>query len=190
MIAAVHDLASTRNLLSSAAMIVLFRLLGVMVASIFKRRIHVLDSSVITLRCWPNDLDLNFHMNSGRFVSMMDVARVGILCQAGMLRGIIRLGWRPIAGAAMIRYRRSLLLFQKFQVRSRVVCWDEKWFYFEHIIEKDGALCAIGHVRALLRGRHGNVPPARFLEVVGAPDFESPPMPEYIRLWNEAEGMR
>lgn len=184
------DLPSQRNLLSSAAMIVMFRLIAVVISSLFKRRIGALEEAVITMRCWPNDLDLNFHMNSGRYVSIMDVGRISILCRYGIFLRIMRIGWRPIAGATMIRYRRSLLAFEKFQVRSRVVCWDAKWFYFEHIIEKDGALCAVGHVRGVLRGPDGNIPPARFLEVAGAGGIESPEMPEYIRLWNEAEALR
>jgi acyl-CoA thioesterase FadM len=171
-------------------MIVLFRLVGVIVFTLFRRRIEPLEESVITLRCWPNDLDLNFHMNSGRFVSMMDIGRISLLCRYRILRKVLKLGWRPIAGATMIRYRRSLHVFDRFQVRSRVVCWDEKWFYFEHIIEKDGQLCAIAHVRGLLRGPNGNVAPQELLAVAGQPALASPPMPEFLRLWNEAEALR
>src|SRR5262249_49967517 len=115
------------------------------------------------MRVWPNDLDLNVHMNSGRYLSMMDIGRVEILGR--LRRKVCGRGWRPIAAAAPIRYRRSLLLFQRFTVRSRVICWDEKWLYFRHVVERHGELCAIGYVRGLLRGREGNVTPAQILEL-------------------------
>ena len=170
-------------------MIVLLRLIVVIFKSVFMKRIGPLDESVVTVRCWPNDLDLNFHMNSGRYLSMMDLGRISILCRYGILGRVMRLGWRPINGATMIRFKRSILLFDRFQVRSRVVCWDEKWFYFEHIVEKDGVTYAIAHVRGLLREKSGNVVPQRLMELAGV-RIESPPMPDVIRLWNEAEALR
>ncbi len=171
-------------------MIVLFRLLTVIFKSWFKKRLGALDESVVTMRVWPNDLDLNMHMNSGRYISVMDVGRINILCRGGVLGRITRLGWRPLVGGSFIRYRRSLLPFEKFTIRSRVLCWDEKWFYFQHIMEKDGQLCATAHMRGLLRGRDGNVSPGQFLTVVGVENLESPPIPDFIRLWNEADAAR
>jgi acyl-CoA thioesterase FadM len=171
-------------------MIVFFRLALVIVKSWFKKRLGALDESIVTMRVWPNDLDLNMHMNSGRYISVADVGRINILCRAGVLGHVTRLGWRPLVGGSIIRYRRSLLPFQKFIIRSRVLCWDDKWFYFQHIIEKDGQLCFLAHVRGLLRGREGNIASSQFLKEVGAAGEVSPPIPEFIRLWNEAESAR
>ena len=171
-------------------MIVFFRLFTVMIKSWFKKRLGALDESVVTMRVWPNDLDLNMHMNSGRYISVMDVGRINILCRSGVLGRVTRLGWRPLVGGSFIRYRRSLRPFEKFTVRSRVLCWDEKWFYFQHIMEKDGQLCAISHVRGLLRGRDGNVSSEQFLTVVGVADLVSPPIPEFIHSWNAADAAR
>src|SRR6266699_2640959 len=105
-------------------MVVLFRFLFAIFKSRFRRPLGVLDDCVIAMRVWPNDLDLNVHMNSGRYLSMMDIGRVEILGRTRLLRKVFGRGWRPIAAAATIRYRRSLLPFQRFTVRTRVVCWD------------------------------------------------------------------
>jgi acyl-CoA thioesterase FadM len=139
------------------------------------------------MHVWPNDLDLNFHMNSGRYVSMMDIGRVEILGRTRLLRKVFKRGWRPMVGASTIRYRRSLLPFQRFTVRSRVVCWDDKWLYFRHVIERSGELYAVAYVRGLLRGREGNVTPAQILELAGKPEMPSPPMPEDIAKWISVE---
>ena len=168
-------------------MIVLLRLLKAIFLAPFRRRIDVLGEAVIAMRVWPNDLDLNMHMNSGRYLSMNDIGRVEMLARLGVLRKAGRRGWRPVAGGVMIRYRRSLLLFQRFTVRSRVLCWDEKWFYFSHVIERGGELMTQAYTRTLLLGPHGKVRPDDVLDLLGRRGMPSPPMPEVIARWIEAE---
>lgn len=172
-------------------MVLLFRLIFTLLASIFKSRITPFGTAVVHFRVWPNDLDLNNHMNSGRYVSFMDVGRIDLLARMRLLRKVMRRGWRPIAGGTMIRYRRSLLPFERFTLRSRVVTWDDKWFYFEHIMENArGELAATAIVRGLLRGKEGNVAPRDFIAISARPDLQPPPIPEAIARWNEAESLR
>jgi acyl-CoA thioesterase FadM len=166
-------------------MVVLFRLLVAILKSRFRPRIGILDDCVIAMRVWPNDLDLNMHMNSGRYLSMMDVGRMAILARTRMLRPVLKRGWRPLVGATFIRYRRSLLPFERFTVRSRIVCWDEKWLYFEHILERRGEIAAQAYVRGLLRGPSGNVKPSDLLALAGKEGLPSPEMPDAIRRWRE-----
>jgi len=163
--------------------VVLFRFFYAIFKSRFRARMGVLDECVIAMRVWPNDLDLNMHMNSGRYLSMMDIGRIEILARSRMLREVLKRGWRPLVGAAFIRYRKSLLPFERFMVRSRIVCWDEKWLYFEHILERRGEIAAQAYVRGVLRGNLGNVKIEALLALAGAPDLTSPPMPEPVRRW-------
>jgi acyl-CoA thioesterase FadM len=163
--------------------IVFFRLVWALIRSRFKPKLDILDESAFAMRVWPNDLDLNVHMNSGRYLSMMDIGRVEILGRTRLLRKVVKRRWRPIAGTATIRFRKSLLPFQRFVVRSRVVCWDEKWLYFRHVIEHRGEICAVGFVRGLMRGAEGNVRPEQILELAGRTGVASPPMPEEMAKW-------
>jgi acyl-CoA thioesterase FadM len=165
--------------------VVLFRFLFALLSSPFRRRAGILDECVIAMRVWPNDLDLNMHMNSGRYMSMMDIGRVEILARTRMLRKVLRRGWRPMVGAAFIRYRKSLLPFERFTIRSRIVCWDEKWIYFEHILERRGEVAAHAYVRGVLRGKSGNVRLQEILELAGTPEMTSPPMPSAIEDWRQ-----
>jgi acyl-CoA thioesterase FadM len=171
-------------------MLLFFRFLRVLLTARLKPRIDPLGEAVLRFRVMPNDCDLNVHMNSGRYVSFNDIGRVDLLLRMRLFRKVIKRGWRPIAGGSMIRYRRSLMPFESFRLRSRVVAWDEKWFYFEHIIERaNGELAALSHVRGLLRGPEGNVAPRELLELAGK-DETSPPIPDFVRKWNEAEELR
>ena len=164
-------------------MVVLLRFLFAIFKSRFRTRLGILDECVITMRVWPNDVDLNMHMNSGRYLSMMDIGRVEILARTRMLRPALKRGWRPLVSATLIRYKKSLLPFERFTVRSRVVCWDEKWIYFEHILERRGEVAAHAYVRGLLRGKSGNVKPHELLELAGVPSMQSPEMPEAVAAW-------
>jgi acyl-CoA thioesterase FadM len=166
-------------------MVVLFRFLFAIFKSRLRRRLGILDECVIAMRVWPNDLDLNMHMNSGRYLSMMDIGRVEILARTRLLRPVLQRGWRPMVGATFIRYRKALLPFERFTVRSRVVCWDEKWLYFEHILERRGEVASHAYVRGLMRGKSGNVKPGELLELAGTPGIASPEMPAAVAAWRD-----
>jgi acyl-CoA thioesterase FadM len=168
-------------------MVVLIRLLTALFLARFRRRLDYLETAVIAMRCWPNDLDLNVHMNSGRYVSMCDIGRVELFARFRIFRTAMRRGWRPMAGGSMIRYRRSLLMFQRFTVATRLLAWDGKWFYFEQKIERRGELCAFSYVRMLFRGPSGNIPPLDILALGRRPIPPSPPIPAAITRWLEAE---
>ncbi len=144
----------------------------------------VLVEDRIRMRVWPNDIDLNLHMNNGRYLNIMDFARTHLLARAGLLEHIIRSRWQPLVGAVWITYRRSLPLFTAFEIASRLVCWDERWFYLEQVFAGRDGLAAVGWVKAVLRNPMGVLAPQRVLERV-APGIVSPPMPDTIARWNE-----
>ena len=159
-------------------MLLLFRFLFVVIRSGFRSQIGPLDSSTVRFTVLPHDCDLNFHLNAGRFVSFMDVARIELLGRMRLLRPLLRRGWRPVMGGTTVTYRKSLLPFERFSVQSRVAAWDEKWFYLEHLVyRKDGTLSASGIMRALFRTKAGSVPTREVLAILGLEDMQSPEVP-------------
>lgn len=162
------------------------RLIKVLLATLWRPPLNLLDESIVEFRVWPNDLDLNLHMNNGRYLTLMDLGRLDLIFRMGMLRHMVRQRWQPMAASVTIRFRRALMPFQKFQIRTRLVCWDEQWIFFEQRFECESRLVARGFVRALLRGRTGNVPTAEILDVMGQ-NFASPAMSESVALWRESE---
>ena len=144
----------------------------------------VLEEDRIRLCVWPHDIDINLHMNNARYLSVMDYARTHLLARTGLLTHIVRWRWRPLVGAVWITYRRSLPLFSAFSIASRLICWDERWFYIEQTFTGGDGLAAVGWVKGVLRDARGIVPPQKALETV-APGVASPPIPEPIAAWNE-----
>ncbi|MGO8757207.1 MAG: thioesterase family protein [Terracidiphilus sp.] len=144
----------------------------------------VLDEDTLRMRVWPNDIDLNLHMNNARYLSIMDYARTHYLARTRLLEHIIRSRWQPLVGAAWLTYRRSLPLFSVFTLTSRMICWDEKWFYIEQTFSRRGEVAAVGWIKGILRDAQASVEPQRVIENV-APGVVSPPMPDAIAAWNE-----
>jgi len=170
-------------------LLLLIRFLLTILRSPFRSKIGPLNESVVRFTVLPTDCDLNFHLNGGRFLSFMDVARVELLSRARVLRKVLRRGWRPVMAGCVIRFRRSVLPFERFNVRTRLLGWDARWFYMEQVVEKDGRLCAMAHVRLAIRGKEGTVPPAEVLALLD-PNLTSPELPPFVAQWRDAEDAR
>ena len=75
-------------------------------------------------------------------------------------------------------------------MRSRAVCWDDKFTYLEQSMWKSDGECA-SHVlyRSAVTDKNGIVPPAKVLAAMGQ-DAVSPPMPAWIDAWIKDEAQR
>jgi acyl-CoA thioesterase FadM len=145
--------------------------------------LDVLGEDRVRMRVLPNDIDLNFHLNNARYLSLMDYARTHLLARTKLLEHILRSRWTPLVGAAWVTYRRSLPLFARFEIASRMVCWDDRWFYIEQTFTGSKGLAAVGWVKGILRDAQGTVDPQAVIDSI-APGVVSPPMPESIESWN------
>jgi len=163
------------------------RLIRILLAALFRRRdLTPLETREIAFRVLPNDLDPNWHVNNGRYLTLMDLGRIDLTIRMGLLRPAIRNGWMPVLGGAMIRFQRPLKLWQPYTLRTRLLAWDEKWLYLEQEFASEGKRVAIAVVKGLIRGRSGSIPTAEVMRVVGF-DLPSPEFPDYLRLWTTAE---
>jgi len=158
-----------------------FRLIYTFVTCAFKSRIHPLAESVKYMRVWPNDLDLNFHVNNGRFLTLMDLGRYDLILRTGLFRVMLKKRWAPLVGAVHVRYKLSLWPFDRFRLRSKVIGWDDKWFYVEQRFEKRNRTIAVALVKTLFRGEKGNIPPQEVLRASKV-YLDPPEVPEKVRI--------
>jgi acyl-CoA thioesterase FadM len=147
-------------------------------------RLDILEEDKLHLRVLPTDIDINLHMNNARYLSVMDYARMHLLARTRLLEPILHARWRAMVGAIWVTYRRSLPLFTAYSLASRMVCWDEKWFYIEQTFTRRDGLAAVGWIKGVLRDANGIVDPQTVIDAV-APGTLSPPIPEAIVTWNE-----
>lgn len=147
-------------------------------------RIRVLEEDRIQMRVWPNDIDFNFHLNNSRYLSCMDYGRIHMMASNGILDHALHEHWVPLVGSVDMTYRRSLDLWAKFELRTRTLGWDEKWFYIEQSFHSKAGLAAVAWVKGLFRNQQGNIPPQMVVDLV-APGTASPDLPEEFRHWNK-----
>jgi acyl-CoA thioesterase FadM len=161
----------------------------VILAALLGRRLDdLLAVSTVRFTVLPNDLDLNLHMNNGRYLTLMDLGRTDLVIRSGLLRPMLKRRWMPVIGGAMVRYRRSLGPFERFVLCTKLLCWDEKWLFIEHRIERpDGTLACHALVKGLFLAPGGaGVPPSELLALLGQ-KVVSPPMPAGVAAWLESE---
>ncbi|MFZ5586909.1 MAG: acyl-CoA thioesterase [Thermodesulfobacteriota bacterium] len=164
----------------------IFRLIKVALLALMRPPLPAMGESMVRFRVWPHDLDLNLHMNNGRYLTLMDLGRADLMIRTGIAKAALRGRWRPMLAAATIRYRRALAPFKRYELRTRVVAWDAKWFFMEQRFEVEGEVYAYALVKGVLLGPRDKVAPAEMARAVGH-DGVSPAMPPQLKAWLEWE---
>lgn len=163
------------------------RLLLIWLRNIAGTKRHHSHGAESRFRVLPHDLDAFGHMNNGRYLQIMDVARVEWMLQTQVIAAIRKNRWAPILGGGVIRYRHSLRLLQLYRVRTRLLGWDERWFYLEHSFKDGRGRCvAVGVTRAGLRNDDDWVHTDEVVNSV-QPGARSPAIPEHIHDWISLE---
>ena len=138
-------------------------------------------------RVWPHDLDAFGHMNNGRYLQIMDVARAEWMSRVGVVNCMWQNRWTAVLGGGCIRFQSSLKPFQRYQVRTRLLSWDDRWWFLEHaFLDGRGQLVATGISRAALRSGAKWVPSPAVVEKL-QPGATAPPLPDFVRNWLTVE---
>jgi len=140
--------------------------------------------------CWPWDLDLWNELNNGRTLTIFDLGRIPLARRTGLIAALRTQRWGLTMAGVSVRYRRRVRAFDKIEMRSRAVCFDERFMYLEQSMWRSDGECA-NHAlyRLAVTSRCGIVPPARVLEAMNASGV-SPPMPDWIAAWIAADARR
>lgn len=172
------------------------RLASTLIKAKFAPAIHPPeDISAIVLRVWPQDLDVNLHVNNGRYLTFMDIGRFDLLIRSGLGARITRERWQPVLTGVNARYRRSLGAFQRFRLETKLAGWTENSLFMEHRIiplsgRHKGEVAVTATVRAVMLKDGRKLPAAEMLASLG-PLPPSPPLTEaYALLMSPEERAR
>lgn len=128
-----------------------FRLFKVIILNLFaQKQADIYAICKDQFRCWPLDMDINLHMNNGRYLTIMDLGRFSIMMKLGLFWMSVRRGWLPVVASVSIDFKKSLGPFQKYNLETRLKSMDDKWFYFEQVFKVKDVVYAIGTVKAAL----------------------------------------
>lgn len=145
----------------------IFRLIYVYLLSLFRKRLAVEKSvSRLSLRVLPNDLDINLHMNNGRYLTICDLNRVDLFIRTGLLKAMRKRRWFPVIAEHTMSYRKSLHLFERFDVALELTHWDDKYFYMTHTFSNAERVVATGTSKGAIRSRTAVIKPLDVLAAI------------------------
>lgn len=139
-------------------------------------------------RVRPSDIDPLWHMNNGVYLSIMDLGRIDLMRRSGMLARLRRLRWYPVVVAESITFRRSLGLWQRYVLETRLLGADDKAVLIEQRFVVAGEIAA----RAVVRGRFlrrdgGTVSIEELSAALGVAPPES--VPAWVADWAGASAL-
>ena len=123
----------------------------------------------VSVRTLPTDIDLLGHMNNGRYGSLFDLGRFDLLIRTGIWDVFQKQGWYAVVASETITFRKSLELWQRFTVESRLLGHDDKSAYLMHRAVVGGEVYAEMIVRARFLRRSGGLVPHEELFAGTAP---------------------
>lgn len=135
----------------------------------------------------PTDLDLLMHMNNGVYLTLMDIGRMDLMLRSGLYSKLKPLGWYPVITGSTMRFKRSLKLFQRFDIVTEVIGWDEKAVLLGQSFYRGEELVAEGVVVSrFLKRKGGSVSTKELMDAIGHADA-SPVLPEWVEHWHHAQ---
>ncbi|CAH0247384.1 hypothetical protein SRABI76_03154 [Microbacterium oxydans] len=156
------------------------------------RRGKTLDASSVSsirLTTLPTDIDILRHMNNGRYLSLFDLGRWDLLIRTGLFDAMNERGWYAVVSSETVTFRKSLQLWQRFDVQSRFIGHDDKAVFLEHRAVVDGEIYARVIVRSrMLRRTGGTVSNEELFAAVGKPEGV-PEIDPWVHDWAAASAL-
>ncbi len=137
------------------------------------------------------EMDFNFHKSNSTYFSDFDLARAELLTT--LFRKFylefkdpeIELGrgeWVYTAlGSVNMVFRREISIYTWYNVKTRVLGWNDKWIFVIGQFERNGKVHAFGLAKYVFKVRRKTIPPA---EVIA---FEGLLSDEAVRRNNEVQ---
>lgn len=165
------------------------RMLKVVLAARARPRLDPLGESVVAFRVWPSDLDNNLHLNNGRYLTLMDLARWDLVSRTGLLKVLMERKWHPVVSSSTMRHRRPLDPFELYELRTRLLSWDAKHFLIEQRFVRGDKLHAVGVIQGVFLAKDGRRIPTQEIVDLLAPGVQPPPPPAWIETWQKSQEM-
>jgi acyl-CoA thioesterase FadM len=137
-------------------------------------------------RVLPNDIDINGHMNNGRYMTIVDLMLMEYFVRIGFASVLIKNGWRPMSGGSFITYRRGLKPFQTYRLRYRIDACDTHWNFMRFEFLAGDKVCATGYMKGAAVSKAGLVKNADAYAQLGQLVLVQP-IPIAVEHWLAAE---
>jgi len=106
-----------------------------------------------------------------------------MMSDGGVFKKILKNKWLPVVSSTEITFIKDIRPWQTCTVESKIICWDEKYFYMEQRFVSHGKVHAIANLRGLFVHRRKPIASEQLMAVAGEEGTQSPPIPEHIQHW-------
>lgn len=130
------------------------------------------------------DIDTNLHLTNSRYLLYLDRGRVSCMFEIDILKRFIRAKIGMVVSSINITYVREIKPFEKFEIKSAFLGWDDKYIYFSQEIYVGDQLrsTAMSRTCPLYQGKA--LAPMVAFEKVGL-DVPCKPLPKLVVEWSE-----
>lgn len=143
----------------------LFR--GTKPKSVFETRSYVTHTSLM-------EMDFNFHKSNSTYFSDLDMARTDLMMHVFKdfflkFKDAKTNKWpyTPLGGVCSV-FRREILPYQPFRIKTRVLGWDHKWiFVISRFETMSGRLCAVSLSKYVFKMKRRTISPEEVISFCG-----------------------
>ena len=137
------------------------------------------ESDAIPLMVWPQDIDPFLELNNGRYVTLLDLGRYGFGTRVDINTFLKKNQWSLTITGTYNEYRHRLRLFQKFELKTKIIGYDANWFYFFQKIERHEKTYMASVVKYAFTSKNGIVKPKEVLNAIGEP-YDPNQLPKWV----------
>ena len=166
----------------------LLRLIRVVVKSQFQEKLSFDNdyTDKVNLIVLPQDIDPFMELNNGRYVTLLDLGRYSLGARVNMGSFLKRNKWSLTIVGTYNEYRHRLRLFQRFILQTKILGYDEKWFYFFQKVERNGKTHMASVVKFAYTSKKGLVLPKEVVSAMGI-NYEPNSLPSWINELTEQQ---
>jgi len=133
----------------------------------FRSKVKLGETTEVTMRVMPMDLDFLMHVNNGVYLSYLDHGRMDMIFRNGLYNLTREKGWYGVVAGESIRFKKSLKLFDKFTIQTTGQGFDDKYFFILHKIICRGEVMATALVKIrFLKKKGGTVSPGEIFQAL------------------------
>ena len=159
------------------------RVMVIGIFAYFRKKISANQTGTTHFYGMPHDVDINIHLNNGRYFEIMDLGRLDLTIRIGIFRDFFLNKWQPLVTSSMIRYHRSLVLFSKYQLNTKIIGIDQKFIYIQQDFIRRDELHARGVIKDCIVKNGQIIEPTMIQKKLGI-DFKTE-IPDWIKTWED-----
>ena len=138
------------------------RIISSIVRAHFRKTISPDEEISLDFRVWITDADLSV-MNNAAILSITELGRWDLTVRTGFFKYAMKNRlYLPLASISA-QFRRTLKRFQKFQLKTQLIYWDEKWIYISHRILRNDQTIAVALAKLTLKKGKERIPLERVI---------------------------